>query len=84
MPHPAPRAGEVLIKVLRVGVCGSDPTIYRGRHPYVTFPVVMGHEFSGTIAALGDGVHSLGVGERVTVIPHLVCGECAQCQAGDL
>ena len=79
-PIPTPRAGEVLIKVLRVGVCGSDPTIYRGRHPYVSFPVVMGHEFSGTIEGLGEGVTSLSLGARVTVIPHLVCGECAQCK----
>ena len=46
---PKSAKGEVLIKVLRVGVCGSDPTIYFGRHPYVTFPVVIGHEFSGTV-----------------------------------
>lgn len=78
-PIPSPQPGEVLIKVLRVGVCGSDPTIYRGRHPYVTFPVVMGHEFSGTIAALGDGVDRLRPGDRVTVIPHLVCGACGPC-----
>ncbi len=79
-PIPSPRADEVLIKVLRVGVCGSDPTIYRGRHPYVSFPVVMGHEFSGTIETLGADVQTLSVGDRVTVIPHLVCGECPACK----
>ena len=40
---PEPGRGEILIKVFRVGVCGSDPTIYYGRHPYVKFPVIMGH-----------------------------------------
>ncbi|MDR3643902.1 MAG: alcohol dehydrogenase catalytic domain-containing protein [Clostridia bacterium] len=78
IPKPAP--DEILIRVLRCGVCGSDPTIYFGRHPYVTFPVVMGHEFSGTVAELGEGVTGPAVGTRVTVIPHLVCGECRACK----
>jgi L-iditol 2-dehydrogenase len=69
-----------LIKVARIGVCGSDPTIYFGRHPYVSYPVVMGHEFSGTIAALGEGAKSPEIGARVAVIPHLVCGECEACK----
>lgn len=77
---PAPQKGEVLIKVLRCGVCGSDPTIYYGNHPYVTFPVVMGHEFAGIVEALGEGVTGLPIGARVTVIPHLVCGKCKPCQ----
>ena len=79
-PIPAPGQDEVLIKVLRVGVCGSDPTIYYGRHPYVTYPVVMGHEFSGTIAGIGKEVRGFTSGDRVAVIPHLVCGACEPCQ----
>lgn len=77
---PTPGKDEVLIRVLRVGVCGSDPTIYFGRHPYVTYPVVMGHEFSGTVEALGEGAEGPAVGTRVAVIPHLVCGNaiCAK------
>lgn len=77
---PKPGKDEILIKILRVGVCGSDPTIYYGRHPYVTFPVVMGHEFAGTVEALGEGVTGPAVGTRVTVIPHLVCGKCRACR----
>lgn len=76
---PVPKENEVLIKVLRVGVCGSDPTIYYGHHPYVTFPVVMGHEFAGVVEDYGPGVTNLEKGMRVTVIPHLVCGECRAC-----
>ena len=72
---PTPMAGEVLIKVERVGICGSDPTIYFGRHPYVTYPVVMGHEFSGRI------VSGKLAGTRVAVIPHLVCGKCNPCKS---
>jgi len=77
---PVPKTGEILIKVERVGVCGSDPTIYFGRHPYVTYPVIMGHEFSGYVAELGPGVDGPAVGIRVTVIPHLVCGTCEACK----
>ena len=77
---PAPKKGEVLIKVKRVGLCGSDATIYFGKHPYVSYPLVMGHEFSGEIAELGEGVKDLRIGQRVAVIPHLVCGKCSECK----
>ena len=79
-PVPAPQPGEVLIEVRRVGVCGSDPTIFRGRHPYVSYPVVMGHEFSGVVAGLGAGTSGFSIGDRVAVIPHLVCGQCPACR----
>ncbi|MCL2812976.1 MAG: alcohol dehydrogenase catalytic domain-containing protein [Oscillospiraceae bacterium] len=77
---PTPLEDQILIKVERIGVCGSDPTIYFGRHPYVKYPVVMGHEFSGTVAAFGSGADALAVGTRVAVIPHLVCGGCEACK----
>ena len=79
---PEPLENQILIKIERIGVCGSDPTIYFGRHPYVKYPVVMGHEFSGTVAALGNGVNAPAAGTRVAVIPHLVCGECEACKNG--
>ena len=77
---PQPKSDEVRIAVKRIGICGSDPTIYRGLHPYVTFPVVLGHEISGVIEAVGENVPKERIGERVTVIPHLVCGKCEACQ----
>lgn len=79
VPIPEPGPDEILVKVERIGVCGSDPTIYFGRHPYVKYPVVMGHEFSGTVAALGEDAAGPAPGTRVTVIPHLVCGKCEAC-----
>jgi L-iditol 2-dehydrogenase len=78
-PIPEPKAGEVRIRVERIGVCGSDLTIYRGLHPYVSYPLVMGHEYSGRIDALGTDVKGPAVGSRVTVIPHLTCGRCEAC-----
>lgn len=77
---PKPKAGEVRIRVQRIGVCGSDITIYRGRHPYVRYPLVMGHEIAGTIDTLGEGVTNLVIGMRVAIIPHLVCGKCEACR----
>ena len=76
---PQPKVGEVRIAVKRIGICGSDPTIYRGLHPYVTYPLVPGHEISGVIDAVGENVPADRIGERVTVIPHLVCGKCDAC-----
>lgn len=78
---PRPGKGEVLIRVRRVGVCGSDAAIYFGRHPYVSYPLVMGHEYAGEIAKPGQGVDSLKAGQRVAVIPHLTCGKCPACKA---
>ncbi len=77
MPEIA--AGEVLIKVAYVGVCGSDMNIYQGVHPRAKAPLVMGHEFSGTIVA---GHPTLAKGTPVTVYPLLSCGHCEPCQNG--
>ena len=77
---PQPAKEEVRIAVKRIGICGSDPTIYRGLHPYVSYPLVPGHEISGVIDAVGENVSRSRIGERVTVIPHLVCGHCDACK----
>ena len=77
LPEIAP--GEVLIKVAYVGVCGSDMNIYQGVHPRAKAPLVMGHEFSGTIVA---GHPTLPKGTPVTVYPLLSCGHCEPCLNG--
>jgi L-iditol 2-dehydrogenase len=77
---PVPKEKEVLIRINNVGVCGTDISAYHGMHPYIRPPIVLGHEFSGTITALGDKVKSLRQGMRVTVLPHLGCGECVPCK----
>lgn len=77
---PQPADEQVRIRVCKIGVCGSDPTIYKGLHPYVTFPVVLGHEISGVIDAVGENISKERIGQRVTVIPHQACGKCEACQ----
>lgn len=84
-PTPAPAAGEVLVAVTAVGVCGSDVHYYEhGRigEFVVRQPLVLGHEVAGRIVAVGGGVPADRVGERVAIEPGRSCGECAHCTAG--
>lgn len=81
-PKAAP--GTVLIKIERLGICGSDIQVYHGKHKYMKFPIVQGHEASGTIAEVGAGVDEFKVGDTVTVQPQIFCHECAPCRAGHL
>ena len=74
---------EVLVKVRASAICGSDLHIARGMHPSAPLPVTIGHEFSGDVAAIGENVHNVRIGERVTVEPCIVCGECEACRHGD-
>ena len=79
---PVPKAGEVLIRIMKIGVCGSDIHVWHGKHPFTSYPVTQGHEVSGEIAALGAGVENLEVGQKVTIQPQVVCGKCYPCRHG--
>jgi L-iditol 2-dehydrogenase len=79
---PVPAYTQVLIRVKRIGVCGSDIHAYYDKHPYISCPIVQGHEFSGEIVETGERVKALAVGDRVTVMPQLVCGVCHPCTHG--
>ena len=81
-PRPSPGPGEILIAVACVGICGSDLHAYHGRHPFISLPVVPGHEFAGTVVAVGSDVDDFAPGQRVTVEPSLVCGTCTNCTHG--
>ncbi|GAB4329594.1 MAG: alcohol dehydrogenase catalytic domain-containing protein [Promethearchaeota archaeon] len=82
VPAPEPSAGQVVIRVAYCGICGSDLHAFQGKHPFIDLPATPGHEFSGRVEALGDGVESLELGQRVTVEPSLTCGKCYLCQTG--
>ena len=73
---------EALIRVRASALCGSDLHIARGLHPSAPLPVTIGHEFSGDVAAVGSGVKELRPGQRVTVEPCIVCGQCEACRQG--
>jgi 2-desacetyl-2-hydroxyethyl bacteriochlorophyllide A dehydrogenase len=78
-PVPEPGPGEVLVRVRRVGMCGTDMHIFRGVQPYLSYPRVMGHELSGEIVISPVGSR-LSPGESVYVVPYFSCGECGACR----
>lgn len=80
IPEPGP--DQVLVKIKRIGVCGSDIHVFHGMHPYTKYPVTQGHEVSGKIVKLGQYVSNLQVGQRVTIEPQVFCGRCHPCLHG--
>jgi len=79
---PCLKEDEVLIQVKQCGVCGSDIHSYKGKHPFVHPPIVLGHEFSGIVSGIGEKVEIFSEGDRVTVEPNIVCGKCYNCRHG--
>jgi len=79
-----PRAGpgEVLVRTAATAVCHTDLSIYTGEHPGVRYPVVLGHESTGVVDALGEGVSGLAPGTRVIINPIIACGHCDACRRG--
>ncbi|MCB9451084.1 MAG: alcohol dehydrogenase catalytic domain-containing protein [Anaerolineaceae bacterium] len=80
--RPTPKADEVILQTKRIGVCGSDIHVYHGLHPYTGYPVVQGHEVGGVVAAVGANVTHVKVGDKITFMPQVTCGECYPCKHG--
>jgi 2-desacetyl-2-hydroxyethyl bacteriochlorophyllide A dehydrogenase len=78
---PVPGPGEVLVRTVLAGICGSDTHALAGRHPFIDLPYFPGHEVAGVVSSVGPGV-SLAPGQRVVLEPFLPCWECKQCLAG--
>lgn len=83
-PDPTPGQGEAVIKVGRCGICGTDLNMTSGKGYDFPCDTVLGHEFSGEVVAIGKGVSTLKVGDRVTALPAAGCGECDLCRAGQV
>lgn len=77
-----PMAGEVQLQIRAVGICGSDLHGYLGLTGRRTPPMIMGHEFTGVVAALGEQVTDFAIGDRVACYPVDFCGTCTKCRAG--
>ncbi len=79
-----PEVGEnqVLVKIMNIGICGSDIHVYHGEHPFTSYPVTQGHEVSGEITEVGSNVKGLAKGQKVTIEPQVFCGECYPCRHG--
>ena len=82
VPTPTPGDNDVLVKIMKIGICGSDIHVYHGEHPFTSYPVTQGHEVSGEIVALGSNVSALKIGHKVTIQPQVVCGTCYPCTHG--
>lgn len=91
-PEPTAGPSEAIVRIRRVGVCGTDIHAYRGEQPYFTYPRVLGHELAGvveTVVPAGDGCEASDAvgrnvrpGDAVAVIPYLECGRCVACRGG--
>jgi len=80
---PEPGPGEVLLRIHRIGICGSDVHVNHGKHPFTSYPLIQGHEFSAVVESVGEGVTDISAGCKVTAMPQVVCGECERCRRGD-
>ncbi|GGO93100.1 zinc-binding alcohol dehydrogenase family protein [Stakelama pacifica] len=80
-PEPVATAGEVVVRIRRVGLCGTDYHIYKGRHPFLAYPRVMGHELGGVVEQVGEN-SAFQVGQSVAINPYLACGTCIACRNG--
>jgi len=78
---PTPGIGEVLLKIKRIGICGTDLHAFEGTQPYFNYPRILGHELAAEIAD-ANGVDGFTVGEAVTILPYYSCGKCVACRNG--
>jgi 2-desacetyl-2-hydroxyethyl bacteriochlorophyllide A dehydrogenase len=84
VPRPAPQSREVLVRVAAAGICGSDVEVLEGTRPrpYVRYPIIPGHEWAGTVEAVGPGVEHIDEGAAVVAEGFRACGDCARCREG--
>ncbi|OXM86753.1 zinc-binding alcohol dehydrogenase family protein [Paenibacillus rigui] len=80
--EPTLTAGEAIVRIKRIGICGTDLHAYKGNQPFFSYPRVLGHELAGYVEQVGEGVNDLQVGNQVSVIPYLHCGTCIACRNG--
>jgi L-iditol 2-dehydrogenase len=82
VPVPEPGPKDVLVRMKRIGVCGSDIHVWHGKHALTPYPVVQGHEVSGVIERVGTSVRGFAAGDPVTIQPQVTCGACYPCRHG--
>lgn len=81
-PIPEISDDQVLLRIEKIGVCGSDIHVYHGQHPFTKYPVTQGHECSGYVEKVGKNVTHVKPGDKVAIEPQEVCGECRPCRDG--
>ncbi len=76
------KENEILLRIKKIGICGSDIHVYHGEHPAVQYPIVQGHEYSAVVEATGRNVTKAKPGTKATARPQIVCGTCSPCKRG--
>ena len=79
---PEPSENQILVKIMKIGICGSDIHVYHGTHPFTSYPVTQGHELSAKVVKCGSGVVGFTEGQKVTIEPQVYCGRCYPCLHG--
>lgn len=82
VPVPEVQPGQVLVKIKKIGICGSDIHVYHGKHPFTSYPITQGHEVSGEIVKIGKDVLKLKEGQKVIIEPQVFCNNCYPCLHG--
>lgn len=82
VPIPEVKDDQILVKIMNIGICGSDIHVYHGKHPFTKYPVTQGHEVSGEIVELGANVTGFHKGQKITIEPQVYCGHCYPCRHG--
>ncbi len=81
-PVPVPTTGNAIVRMKRVGLCGSDFHAFGGRHPTYTYPRVLGHELSGIVVEISANERDIRVGDKCAIEPYWSCGDCVACRKG--
>ncbi|UQZ32274.1 alcohol dehydrogenase [Paenibacillus sp. PK3_47] len=82
LEEPVLEAGAALVRIRRIGICGTDLHAYQGNQPFFSYPRVLGHELAGVIEAVGDNEAGLRQGDQVSIVPYMHCGQCSACISG--
>ncbi|OCT14675.1 alcohol dehydrogenase [Paenibacillus pectinilyticus] len=80
--QPTAGSGEAIVRIKRIGICGTDLHAFKGNQPFFSYPRILGHELAGYVEELGEGVTGLAVGDLVSVVPYMHCGTCIACRNG--
>jgi 2-desacetyl-2-hydroxyethyl bacteriochlorophyllide A dehydrogenase len=80
--EPTVGVGEALVRIQRIGICGTDLHAFKGNQPFFSYPRILGHELAGYVEELGEGVTDMAVGDLVSVVPYMHCGQCIACRNG--
>lgn len=79
---PTAEEGSALLRVRRVGICGTDLHAYKGNQAFFSYPRILGHELAAEILEVGENQHGLKPGDKAVVVPYINCGVCIACQTG--